>query len=291
MRDEFAGFHPLVNLIFFLLVLGFGMFAMHPVCLMVSLIGALCYCALINGTRKMLKNLGIALPMMLFVGALNAAFNHAGVTPLMYLPNGNAITLESLVYGAASGVMLVSVLCWFSCFNAVMSTDKLIFLFGRAAPSLSILLSMTLRFIPRFRTQLTRIRQARRGMNGGERSRLREAVQLTSAMLGWSMENAIETADSMKCRGHGLPGRTSYSNYRMDSRDRAMLVWLGFCAVYLISGAAAGGFYWRYYPGFTDGELTPMRLSFMAVHLALALTPVLIDLWEDRKWKLLRSEI
>ena len=32
-RDTFAGYHPVVNFLYFLAVLGLGMFIMHPVCL------------------------------------------------------------------------------------------------------------------------------------------------------------------------------------------------------------------------------------------------------------------
>ncbi len=48
-------------------------------------------------------------------------------------------------------------------------------------------------------------------------------------MITWSLENAIETADSMRSRGYGLPGRSAFSIYRMDSRDKLALMWLSFC--------------------------------------------------------------
>ena len=59
---------------------------------------------------------------------------------------------------------------------------------------------------------------------------MRNAVKILSIMITWSLENAIETADSMKSRGHGLKGRTSYSLYKFDKRDAIML-----CAI-LFSG-------------------------------------------------------
>ena len=67
-------------------------------------------------------------------------------------------------------------------------------------------------------------------------------------MLTWSLENAIETADSMKSRGYGLPGRTAFSIYRFDDRDKMALGWLLYCGFFLCCGAAVGGFSWRYYP-------------------------------------------
>ena len=80
-----------------------------------------------------------------------------------------------------------------------------------------------------------------------------------------SLENAIETADSMRSRGYGLPGRTAFSIYRFDDRDKTALAWLIFCGAYLVSGWMAGGTYFRYYPTVKAAAFTPMTVSFMLV--------------------------
>ena len=41
MNDAFSRYHPLVNFLFFTLVLVYSMVLMHPVCLAVSLAGAI----------------------------------------------------------------------------------------------------------------------------------------------------------------------------------------------------------------------------------------------------------
>ena len=161
---------------------------------------------------------------------------------------------------------------------------------------LSLVLSMTLRFVPRFRAQLQTISEAQRGIgrdvSGGPLlRRTRNAITVFSIMVTWALENAIETADSMKSRGYGLPGRTAFSIYRFDGRDKAALFWLGFCGAYLLSGWAAGGFYWRYYPTLRGAAATALSVSFQLVYLLLCLTPVILDRWEEKTWKNIRSEI
>ena len=42
MGDAFSRYHPLVNFLFFALVLAYSMVLMHPVCLAVSLTGRWC---------------------------------------------------------------------------------------------------------------------------------------------------------------------------------------------------------------------------------------------------------
>ena len=50
--------------------------------------------------------------------------------------------------------MLASVVLWFSSYNEVMTSDKFVYLFGRVIPALSLVLSMSLRFIPKFKAQM-----------------------------------------------------------------------------------------------------------------------------------------
>ena len=84
------------------------------------------------------------------------------MTVITYLGTGNPLTLESILYGLAAAAMLVTVIGWFSCYNAVMTSDKFIYLFGRIIPSLSLLFSMVLRFVPRFKAQLKTVSAAQR---------------------------------------------------------------------------------------------------------------------------------
>ena len=153
-RDAFSGYHPLVNFLFFALVLVFAMCFMHPLCLLVSLGSSTAYNLYLKGRKGLRFSLAFLLPMMLLAAVLNPAFNHEGITILAYTPNGNPVTLESLIYGAASALMLASVVQWFSCYNEVMTSDKFVYLFGRLIPALSLVLSMTLRFVPKFNAQL-----------------------------------------------------------------------------------------------------------------------------------------
>ena len=294
-RDAFSGYHPAVNFLYFGLVLVFTMFFMHPASLAISLGSSLCYALCLNGRRAARFSLLYMLPMILMAALVNPAFNHQGATLLAYLPSGNPLTAESILYGIAAAVMLASVITWFSCYHAVMTSDKFIYLFGRIIPALSLVLSMTLRLVPRFKAQLHAVSEAQRCVGrdvskGPLIRRLRGTVTVLSILVTWALENAIETADSMKSRGYGLPGRTAFSIYRLDSRDKGALAWLAFCGFYILAGWMAGGLYCRYYPTVRVAPITPMTVSFQLVYLALCLTPVFLNKSEDRKWKHLRSE-
>ena len=252
MKDAFSGYHPLVNTGYFVLVLTVSMIGIHPVTQGICLICACWYAIQLKGKAGVMLALKVGLPVMVMAALLNPLFNHAGVTMLWYLPNGNPMTLESILYGWAAGCMLATVLLWFVCVNEVLTSDKLLYLFGRVIPSLALLVSMTLRLIPRFRVQLADITEVQRTLGRDPRTgtifkRLRNAITILSILITWALEDAVETADSMRSRGYGLPGRTSFHLYRIEERDRAVLLWMGSCGLYLLCGAIQGGFTFRYF--------------------------------------------
>ncbi len=292
-RDSFSSYHPIINFLYFFLVLTFTMSFMHPICLGITLISAMLYSFYLGGKKAIRFSLYYMLPMVIMILLLNPAFNHEGITMLTYLPSGNPLTLESIVYGGASAIMLVSVIIWFTCFNEIITSDKFVYLFGKLAPALSLILSMTLRFIPKFTEQTKKVVEAQRCIGrdislGSLFSRAKVGITIISIMITWSLEDAIETADSMKSRGYGLPGRTAFSNYRFDERDKTALIWLLFCGIYLFSGWIFGVFKFRYYPSIKGAEATAFNLSFMLVYLLLCLTPVILNVKGDREWKRLQ---
>jgi len=234
--------------------------------------------------------------MLIVTALVNPAFNHEGGTILTYLRGGNPLTLESIVYGIAAAVMLITVICWFSCYNAVMTSDKFVYLFGRVIPALSLILSMALRFVPRFKAQFKVVSDAQKCVgrdvsNGSLWQRAKHGIRILSVMVTWALENAIETADSMRSRGYGLPGRTAFSIYRFDRRDKSALFFLLFCGGYIIAGAVLGGLYYRYFPTMKGVWLGLYPVSLYLCYLALGGAPVVINIKEDRKWKAIRSGI
>ena len=254
MRDTFSDCHPAVNFLYFALVLAFSMCLMHPACLVISLTGACCYLAGLYGLRELGRSARWLIPMALLAAVVNPAFVHQGVTILTYLPSGNPLTLESILYGLAAALLLAAVVLWFRCFSAVMTSDKFIYLFGRIIPALSLVLSMTLRFVPRFRRQFRTVAQAQRFMgrdteNGSLLQRCKNAMKVFSIMVTWSLESAIDTADSMRSRGYGLPGRSSYTAFRMDGFNVALLVVMAALGGLTLVSLALGAGVTRYFPG------------------------------------------
>lgn len=291
--DAFSGFHPAVNLCFFAAVIGMTMFLMHPVFLFISMLCSCGYLWYLRGRRALLRQMGYLLPVLLFTAALNPLFNHDGATVLFLLPGGSPVTWEAVCFGLASAVLMGASILWFSCCNVIITTDKIIYLFGRLIPSLSLLISMTLRFVPRFKDYLLSTMEVQRAMQPPKTKRdtLKQALTAFSATVSWAMEQSIITADSMKSRGYGCAGRSAYALCRFERRDAASLAVMAALFLGTLLPWAAGCVQWSFYPAM-NAEPTGFGsiISYLSFS-GICMMPLIINWKEDRKWSSLRSKI
>lgn len=314
MSSGFKGYHPLVNVLFFISIIAFGMLLRHPVYLVISFISSTAYYLKLSGKDGRKTVFRFLLPMLLFVVIINSFFNHYGVTTLFILPSGNNFTFEALVMGIVSGITVVSVIQWFFCCNEVVTEDKFMHIFGRILPKGALVVSMILRFVPLYRRRYKEISQARKsmGLNGTDSfiCKMKNTFKNIGILVSWSFENAIETADSMKARGYGLKGRTYYSRFQWQTGDTLALILLVLFDALIIFGLVSNSAYCIYNPyviinqpseiGTTyiinELNLTINPFGFLSIVSLIVFTllcflPLTIDLKEDIKWHRLQSKI
>ncbi|MBQ1380961.1 MAG: energy-coupling factor transporter transmembrane protein EcfT, partial [Ruminococcus sp.] len=161
--------------------------------------------------------------------------------------------------------------------------------------SLGLLLSMALRFIPRFAEQFKETmaaqQQVSRGAGKSFVGRIKAGVRVFSVMVSRSMENAVDTSDSMKSRGYGLKGRTAFSLFRFYAKDAVLLAVMLTEAAVLSALLLGGKLSFRYYPSVKGAIGGVWAFVFYGIYAALLLTPLLLNIGEDVKWKRLRSKI
>ena len=261
-NDAFSGFHPGVNLAFFASVLGLTMFIQQPVYLLISMVSGCAYLLYLQGSKGLQRQVGYLVPVLSMMAIMNPMFNHEGVTILWYLPNDNPITLEAICFGLASASMMGASIVWFNCCNTVFTSDKIIYLFGRIIPALSLLISMTLRFVPRFKNFLQSVLRTQQAMHKPEntREKLQHAMASFSATVIWAMEQSIVSADSMKSRGYGVQGRTAFSIYLFEKRDGVTLILLILLSLGTVLPCVTGHTAWNYYPSLSGQLLGPVQL-------------------------------
>ena len=295
-RDAFSGLHPAVEMLFFIYVLLITMLIMHPVVLAVSFLSSFIYAVYLSGAKAVRFQLLGVLPIMLFTAILNPIFNHAGVTTLFYMSNGNPITKEAICFGIAAAAMFASVIVWFSCYNKVMTSDKFIYLFGRIIPALSLIISMALRFVPRFVQKIKETANAQKCIgrdpeSGNIFKRALCGLRILSITVTWALESAVTTADSMKSRGYGLRGRTAYSIYKFDKRDKLMLAFMIITGGLFCADILSGGVFVRYYPSIRLNSMDWMSVLGYASFAVFCNLPMILNFTEDMVWKSLQSKI
>lgn len=292
MGRAFDTLHPWVSFIFFAVCIVFSMVSSSPVMLAVSFASALVLLCVVSGA-KALRYLLFSVPAIIAAAAVNTAFNHEGATVLLYI-NGNPITLESVIYGAVSGTVFMTVIIWFACFSRIMTSEKIMFLFAKVSPSLSLLFSMILRFVPQVAAKARQINEAQRlsyGTPAGLYGKIKRGLTVIYALLLRSFEDAADTADSMKCRGYGLPGRTAFSRFRFTLLDGAVLALM--LALTAVSAAAAGTGTVRsaYFPLFSGIKTGPYAVITYTLYAALLNIPAALCVTEEIKWSYLKSRI
>ncbi len=285
---EFSRRHPVVNLIYFIAVIFFTVFFMHPVLLGISIITSFFYMLILTGGKRAVKSLAFILPVSVLAAVINVLFNHRGVTILTYFPNGNPVTMEAFLYGVAAALMIAAVIWWFQSFSEIMTSDKILCIFGKILPSLSLIFSMVLRFVPRLKKQLISVSNAQKA-SGRKTNKIKGASLVVSAVTTWAIEGSVETADSMKARGFGTGKRTSYAVFRFTLRDLIEVIYIAVLSVYILLGKDSLQF--EFYPSIAYKDLTLYGVSIYTAFFLIAVMPLVIEGVEVIRWKYLRSKI
>ncbi len=287
--STFCSYHPLVNTLYFTLTIGITMYSISPYFLAVTFLFSWIYSILLKGRSGMKLNAVMSIFMLIIMVALNMFFNNNGETVLLYI-NTNRITLESICFGIAGGVMLISIIVWFTCFNVIMTADKLIYLFGKAAPVLGLTLSMIFRFVPLLKSRFAEISLGQKCMGrgrgkGGFIMKARQLVKKVSILIAWSLEASIESADSMEARGYGLKGRSSFHLFKFSKRDIAALFLMLAAGLPVVVAAFKGMTNMYFYPKIVRPELDLWTALVLMCYTVLAATPIVIDIAGEIRWR------
>lgn len=293
-KRYFLRVHPLTAFVFFVAVLTLTMLSMHPVIIAASFTCAVAFCCFLCGAKNTVISLAYAFPLMVLVVLVNMATVHRGETYLFFL-NDNPVTLEALLYGVAMSVMFAAVCYWCKCMTVVMTSDKWIFLFGKALPKFSVLLALSVAFVPKFKRRYKQIDSAQRtlGVYSGQGivDKLRYKFRVFGILITDVLENSVTTADSMRARGFGLAGRTTYAPYDFTLADGFLTMFNLFLLACGITMFVLGGGRFVYYP--TVGSFIFAEKDIVCVFAACAVfvMPIICEIKDDLLWRSLKSKI
>jgi len=285
--------HPITILLYFLAVTGITMFSMHPVILGCSLFGAVLYFIIRNGTRHYKRHIFSGI-LFLILMLINPLVSHNGITVLFVL-NDNPVTLEALLYGADSALMIISVLYWIGSFSQIMTSEKILCIFGKFSPKIALMLSMTLRFIPLLNQQSRNISDTQKALGYYQSDNIidsiREKARVFDIVITWALENGIITAESMDARGANLGRRTSFSIHHIRKDDIFFIIILILFSGINMIIMFRHGLSVEFYPAVSMPEYHIENMTGILTFLALTLMPSILQAEVALKWKYLQSKI
>ena len=296
-HTAFDSSHPSVAIAYFCGMAGLTMFCMQPVLAAISLAGALLFGACVRGPLATLRGLRWQLPMVAVVALANPLFSASGSTLLLRV-GPMAIYLESVCYGACAGCVLAAAIAWLSCAAEVVTQDRLLAVAGSRVPVVALMVSMAARLVPQLVRRGNVVTSVDRVVTGpvakdgavpargrglrGLRSRVASAATVSGTLVGWSLSDSLDAADSMRARGWGaVPDRSSYQPWAFRSSDAWALTFVvclvGLCA--LLGWVACSQY--RFYP--TMSVLLPWW--GYAPYALLSLLPCILHAKEAISWR------
>jgi energy-coupling factor transport system permease protein len=297
MRDSaFAERHPLVTAVYYGVVIGITMFSDSIILNGLSLLFAVLYNIFLR-RHALLSSVKTIIFIVILATLINTLFTHNGATVLFYI-GGNRVTLEAFMYGLSMSLMFSAVIIWFFSFNAIMTSDKMIYLFGAVTPVLGLTISMIFRLIPLLKSRFEEVKlgQLALGRGDGESffQKMKTVSKEVSILVSWSLEASIVTADSMTARGYGLKGRTSFHLFKFRKEDAITMAVALLLAVIVIWGKVKGVGLIYYYPVIQRGapHLNPVVMVITIIsYLILLALPILVDSLGEFIWKKSSYEI
>ncbi|MPN47190.1 hypothetical protein SDC9_194791 [bioreactor metagenome] len=152
-----------------------------------------------------------------------------------------------------------------------------------------------MRYVPLLKRRVRSVSRAQKtlGMYSQESlaDRLRSTVTTISAVIGWSLESAVETSVSMKSRAYGTGKRSMYSNFKFTKTDITMLVIFVLLLSGTLYGATVGSLDFNFYPKVASISTKSVAIFSYSCFAILALLPSILGFGEKISWKYYESKI
>lgn len=303
-RTSFSRLHPLATIVLFGCEVVLAAFSFQPLCALIAFVGAeLCIVQLFD-IKHAVKQLIWYAPIIVLMTVINPFFSASGST-VLYSFGHTQLYAESFVYGATSGLVLVSTLSWLECLFVVVSPLELLQHSSVRFPGLQLVLSLSVQLMPQLLSDLTVAQQIQSANTAAQtcdsatqmprQSRFpgqhrflsaRKAIVQTASTINAvcmsALEKSISTFQSIVSRGWGMTVRRSRWNTQvLDAYDTLAL--LSFA---LLGVVAATSLYmlvqaWQFYP-----TMPAFQLSFWYMGLVLfAALPVVFVRLDTVLWE------
>ena len=103
-------------------------------------------------------------------------------------------------------------------------------------------------------------------------------------LITWMISALALESDSMRSRGSLLRGRTAFSIYRFDNRDRAFVITLFTCITLTVMGVILGASKMWYNPRIIWRPLNGIGVTAAIGYPTRCLLPLGLELWTEYRF-------
>jgi energy-coupling factor transport system permease protein len=291
MKSRFYTFHPAVNFSYYIGSIALIMLFKHPLFLVIGLLILLINHYFTDRFKSLFRWFYLLLVTGSMIFIITPLFNERG-RHLLFEVVEHRVTLEAVLYGGMSALSIMGIMVLFVSYNEVLTPNKLLFLFSKFLPQFAVLLMLTLRFIPLMRRRLSEISsvQMTKGISlshGAWKERMRKGMQYIQVLITFSLEEAIQTADSMKARGYGQYKRTAYEHFRMKSSDIVALFYFFILFSVCLYGQLNGLGVLNVYPFLETTSLLAIEIPYLILYVLFFSFPLYVEIGGVIRWRFL----
>lgn len=200
----------------------------HPLVLLALLVAVLIAGAAAGVRSPMSRSLRTAAIVSVPIVAINVLVARNGLTVFARLgdlgPFGQAdLTVEALVYGAVIALKVVLVILVTTLASLTVDPDELLRGMRRLSFRSALTASLAVRMIPLLAADAQRVAEAQRTRPGGAPASPRARVALLRAVVGGSLDRAMDVAATLELRGFAMAGRPATAPTRTGRRGARRL--------------------------------------------------------------------
>lgn len=178
----------------------------HPLVLGVLTLAIVLAGACAGVGRRLVSSLRTAAIVALPIVVVNVLVSRDGLTVFVRLgdlgPFGQGnLTMEALVYGAVIALKVAIIMLATTLASLAVDPDELLRVVRRLSFRSALTASLATRMIPVLAGDAQRLAEAQRTRPGSGRGRARERVRLLSAIVGSSLDRAMDMAATLELRG------------------------------------------------------------------------------------------
>ncbi len=275
--------HPGIFIVYFMILIVFAFLFNNPYYILTFGVMILVLITLQGSVSEIKSTAKVFLPLVLFITILNMFFSHVGNTHI-YIYGTYYVTLEAIIYGIIMAITFFLVTLTFLAYNTYVSYQDMLYVFSKKYPNISMIIIMSLRFVPLIQKRSKELHELSKLKNNNEkisyREKLSQLIHNLGLVVSWSLEEAMQTASSMKARGYNITKRTSYLEYKFNKIDVVLAIVILTTVIISLIGLYNGIGSILIYPEFKFSfSQYPFNIYYLA-YVVLLLPFIIIEIWE-----------